>query len=181
MGHIKIIVDHEKIDYKGPMNCSELFRLIPNFVMERGFDFRTDKDFEHHTETGTQIEWQASPWKIMAGAEYARHMIKIRILAKDLKKVDVIKDGKKSKLDTGELSVTIDGFIETDIDGRWEQKPFFLFLRTIYDNFIYKIYTERFESRLVHDINQLSHAIKQYLNVCRKFEVVSKSSSKLGL
>ena len=181
MGHVKIIVDHEKIDYKGPLNCSDLFRLINNFVMERGFDSKIEKDFEHHTESGTQIEWQAAPWKIMAGAEYARHIIKVRILAKDLTKVDVVKNGKKTKLDKGRISIIIDGFIETDVDGRWEQNPFFVLLRTIYDNFIYKIYTERFENRLVHDINQLAHAIKQYLNVYKKFEVISKSSSKLGL
>tara|TARA_Y100000310_G_scaffold73553_1_gene69644 strand:+ start:224 stop:769 length:546 start_codon:yes stop_codon:yes gene_type:complete len=180
MGHVKIIVDHEKIDYLGPVDCSGLFRLITNFVMERGFDMKTEKDFEHHTPSGIQLEWQGAPWKIMAGAEYARHMIKIRILGTDLKKVAILKEGKKVKLDSGRLQIIIDGFLETDIDTRWEQNPLMLFIRSIYDNFVYKIYTERFEQRLVHDINQLSNSIKQFLNVNRRFKVISTPPDRPG-
>ena len=181
MGNVKIVVDHEKIDYKGPLNCSDLFKHITNFVMERGFDIRTDKDFEHHTESGTQLEWQISPWKIITGSEYARHMIKVRVLGQDLTKIDIMKDNKKTKVDNGGIIIVIDGFLETDIDARWDQKPLFVLLRTIYDNFIYKIYTERFEHRLVHDINQLSNSIKQFLNVYKNFTTISKPPTKLGL
>ena len=52
MGHIKIIVDHDKIDYSGPLNVTELLKLIEGFIWERGFDKRQDKDFEQNTDKG---------------------------------------------------------------------------------------------------------------------------------
>lgn len=178
MGHLKIVVDHEKLEYEGPLSVSDLFRSIQNFFQERGFDYRQDKDFEHHTPSGTQIEWQISPWKIIS--DYARHLVKVRILAKDLAKVDVMKDGKKIKVENGKIIIIIDGFIETDVDSRWDERPFFVFLRTVYDKFVYRMYTERFEQRLTHDVNQLVNYIKQFLNVHRRFVVISRQESNRG-
>ena len=173
MGHVRIIVDHEKIDYEGPLNTSDLFRHIQNFLFERGFDTRQDKDFEHHTPSGIQIEWQISPWKRIT--DYTRHMIKIRVIGNDIRKIDAINEGKKAKIDTGKIYIVIDGYIESDYESRWEEMPFFMFLRTLYDKFAFRIYTERFDQRLTHDINQLSNSIKQFLNLYRHYSVISRT------
>lgn len=172
MGHIKIIVDHDKIDYSGPLELNNLFRMIDNFLWERGFDKRQDKDFEQNTPHGKFIEWQASPWKIIT--DYARHIVKVRVLGYDIVKVDALKNGRKTKVDSGRLIIVIDGFIEYDVDSKWEQKPFFHFLRTIYDKFIFKVYTERFEQMLVHDINHLQDHIGKFFNLYRHYTVISK-------
>lgn len=178
MGHLKIVVDHEKIDYSGPLNMNDLLKHIQLFFQERGFDYRQDKDFEVHTPNGIQLEWQISPWKIIS--DYARHLVKVRILAQDLAKAEVVQNKKKIKVDNGRIVITIDGFIETDVDSRWDGIPFFVFLRTIYDKFIYKSYTERFEQRLTHDVNQLSNSIRQFLNVYRHFTVISRPDIHRG-
>lgn len=169
MGNLRIIIDHDQIEYEGPVNVKELIQMIQYFVMERGFDMRNNKDFEHHTDKGTQIEWEVAPWKVIS--EYARHIIKVRILGTDLVKVDAMQDKKKIKIDKGKLLVVIDAFVETDVEGKWTNNPLFVFIRTIYDNFIYRIYTERFEQRLIHDANQLSHWIKRYLNINHDFKL----------
>ena len=88
MGHLKMVVDHEKIEYSGPFNANDLFRMIDNFVFERGFDKRQDKDFEHSTPTGKFIEWQISPWKKIT--DYIRYIIKVRVLCYELLKTDVV-------------------------------------------------------------------------------------------
>ncbi len=172
MGHVKIIVDHEQIEYEGPVATSDLIKHIQYFVMERGFDIKTEKDFEHHTPQGILLEYQIQPWKIIA--DYARHMIRIRILGTNLTKMDIVKDGKKTKIETGKLIITLDGYIQTDLEGKWSGTPLFLFIRALYDKFIYRIYTERFEHRLTHDINQLSFSIKQFLNLYRRFNLMSE-------
>ena len=35
MGHLKIVVDHEKIDYSGPVEIGDLLRMIQNFILRR--------------------------------------------------------------------------------------------------------------------------------------------------
>ena len=174
MGHVKIIVDHDKIDYNGPFEVNNLLRMIENFIWERGFDKRQDKDFEQNTERGKFIEWQISPWKIIT--DYVRYIIKVRVLGYDLIKMETIIHDKKAKIDNGRVTIVIVGFVEYDVDSRWEQKPIFHFLRTIYDNFIFKAYTENFEQRLVHDINHLHNQIEKFLNIYRHYTVISKKA-----
>lgn len=171
MGHVKIIVDHDKLDYSGPLELTNLLRMIDSFLWERGFDKRQDKDFEQNTANGKFIEWQASPWKIIT--DYVRYIVKVRVLGYEIVKIDVMKNGKKTKVDSGRLIIVIDGFIEYDQDSRWEQKPFFHFLRAMYDNFIFKAYTERFEHMLVNDINHLHDNIEKFLNLYRHYSVIS--------
>ena len=175
MGHVKIIVDHEKIDYSGPAEISSLLRLIENFLWERGFDKRQDKDFEQNTPHGKFIEWQISPWKIIT--DYTRYIVKVRVLGYDIAKIDAVSNGKKTKLDNARLIIVIDGFVEYDVESRWEQNPFFHFLRAIYDNFVFKAYTERFEQQLVHDINHLHDHIEKFFNLYRHYSVISRKGS----
>ena len=174
MGHLKIVVDHEKIDYSGPFNANDLFRMIENFVFERGFDKKQDKDFEQNTEHGKFIEWQISPWKKIT--DYIRYIIKVRVLGYDIVKIDSVNDGKKTKVDNGRVVIVIDGFMEYDYDNKWDDRPFLFFLRTIYDYFVFKAYTERFEQRLVHDINHLHSHTEKFFNLYRHYSVISKAA-----
>ena len=172
MGHVKIIVDHDKIDYSGPLNVNGLLRLIELFIFERGFDKAHEKDFEINTANGKFIEWQISPWKWIT--DYARYIIKVRVLGYDVLKTDAMVHNKKTKIDNGRIIIVIDGFVEYDLQDKWEQNPLLHFLRAIYDNFIFKAYTERFEQRLVNDVNHLHDEIEKFFNLCRHYSVISK-------
>lgn len=172
MGHVKIIVDHDKIEYSGPFDVNGLLNMIENFIFYMGYDKRQDKDFEQNTPHGKFIEWQISPWKWIT--DYTRYMIKVRVLGYDLARVDVANNGKKTKADNGRVIIVIDGFVEYDLQSRWEQKPLFHFIRTLHDNFIFKAYTERFEQMLVNDISHLHTEIEKFLNLNRHYSVISK-------
>ena len=172
MGHVKIIVDHDKIDYSGPLDINGLFNTIENLIFYMGYDKRQDKDFEQNTQNGKFIEWQISPWKWIS--DYTRYIIKVRILGYDLVKSNALNNGKKTKVDSGRIIIVLDGFVEYDLQSRWEQKPFFHFLRSLHDNFIFKAYTERFEQMLVHDINHIHDEIEKFLNLCRHYSIISK-------
>ena len=171
MGHIKIIVDHDKIDYSGPLDLNGLLRAIESFIFEHGFDKRQDKDFEQNTANGKFIEWQISPWKWIS--DYARYIIKVRILGYDILKADTMLHGKKAKIDNGRVIIVIDGFVEYDLQSRWQDNPFLYFLSQMYDKFVFKVYTERFEQTLVHDINRLHDHIEKFLNLHRNYAVIS--------
>lgn len=171
MGHLKIVVDHDKLEYNGPFDANHLLRMIENHLWERGFDKRMDKDFEHHTASGKHIEWQYAPWKKIT--DYVSYIVKIRILGYDIVKVDTGHSGKKSKIDAGRIIITIDGFIQYDYDSYWDDHPVLHFLRTVYDYFVFKAYTERFEHQLVNDVNHLNDHIEKFLNLYRHYSVRS--------
>ena len=171
MGHLKMVVDHVKIDYSGPFSINELVRLIEHFLWERGFDKQHEKDFEINTQSGKNIEWQISPWKKIT--DYMQYIIKIRVLGHDIMKTDLMVDGRKTKVDNGKVSVVIDGFVQYDYDNYWDDRPFLYFIRVIYDYFVFKAYSENFEQRLVHDANHLYDQIEKFFNMYRHFSVIS--------
>ncbi|MAH01870.1 MAG: hypothetical protein QF798_03230 [Candidatus Woesearchaeota archaeon] len=172
MSEVTIVVDHLRLNYGGPFDANALFKHINVFLFERGFDLKVEKEFEQNTKTGKHMEWLIMPWKRIS--DYTRHHIKVRILVYDYNKVDAVIDKKKVKIGNGRIVMYLDGYIEYDQEDRWESKPFFQFLRTIYNKFIYKVYTERFEQRLSHDVHHLHHAVEQFLNIYKHYKVVSK-------
>ena len=173
MGHLKIIVDHVKLEYKGPLVLNDMFRMIETFVWEEGYDKQHEKDFELNNPAGKSFEWQVSPWKKIS--DYSQYILKIRILGYDFVKSDIMVNGKKSKVDTGRVIVVIDAFLQNDYDNYWDEHPVLYFLRTIYDHFIFKVYTENLEHRLVHDMNMLADDISKFFNMYRHYTVVLKT------
>ncbi|MBW2989332.1 hypothetical protein KY358_03370, partial [Candidatus Woesearchaeota archaeon] len=151
MSDTRIIVDHWKLDYDGLMDVKELFKLINNWSQERHIQKKEDKCHEQNLPEGKFIEYEISHWKKIS--DYTRYIYKIRILFQRLKKVEVRKEKKKVKMDQGHILIYFDGFIEHDYEHRWDERPMFLFFRTLMDKFIYRAYTERFEHRLVHEMH----------------------------
>lgn len=171
MSNLKIVVDHKKIEYSGPFDSNDMFKMIENFLWERGFDKKMEKDFEQNTPTGKYIEWQYSPWKRIT--DYIRYIVKIRVLGYDILKADIKNGSKKAKVDNGRIVIFIDGFVQYDYDSYWDDRPFLHFLRTIYDYFVFKAYSEHFEQRLVHDVNHLYDQIEKFFNMYKHFTVIS--------
>jgi hypothetical protein len=58
-----------------------------------------------------------------------------------------------------------DAFLETDYEGRWENKPFYYFLRTIIDKYVFRVYTGKFVGNLEADTRDLHQRIKSFLNL----------------
>lgn len=172
MSELRVVIDHLRLNYTGPFDTTDLFRHITAFLNERGFDIKVDKEFQHTTQSGKQIEWQINPWKRIT--DNIRYWPKIRILITDYKKIDAIANNKKVKVGYGKVVMYIDAYIELDESNRWEEFPFFQFLRSLYNIYFYKIYTERFEQQLNQDIYHLYHTIEQFFNIYRHYKVVSR-------
>jgi hypothetical protein len=173
MADLRIIVDHLKLDYSGILNVTELFKLINKWFAERHYHKKEDKNQEQNLPDGKFIEYEISPWK--KATDYTKYIYKVRMLFQKLKKVEIVQGKKKLKVDQGRVLIYIDGFIEHDYEHRWDENPLFVFFRTLYDKFIYKAYTERFEHKLTNDVHKLYEEIEKFLNTSRHYQVVSKT------
>jgi|TARA_Y100000310_G_scaffold216244_1_gene217262 hypothetical protein len=172
MSELRLVVDHLRLNYTGPFDANALFKNINVFLFERGWDSKIEKEFEQNTKTGKQMEVQIRCWKRIS--DYVRYWPKVRILVYNYNKVDALVNNKKVKVGNGRAVIYIDGYMELDESHRWEKFPFFQFLRSIYNNFIYKVYTERFEQRLSYDMHHLYDTIERFFNMYKHYKVVSK-------
>jgi hypothetical protein len=166
MAERRIVIDTLRLNYQGLFNMHEFYRMIDKWLREKGYDKYERKNYEHIYKDGRQLEIELEPWKKFT--DYAKCSIKMNILVTGMKDVVVNLDGKKTKMSQGKMVITFMGYMETDYEHRWEKKAFLFFLRTIFDLWIYKINTDKFEAFVAEDTNHLYQTVKSYLNLHRK-------------
>lgn len=170
MSDARLIVDHQKLEYEGPFDLKGLITMIERYAYERGFDRKVEKSFENETKTGRSVEWQVAHWKKVT--DYMRFVFKIRILVYNYLKIDYLSEKKKVKVGNGHIIIYFDALMELDYFHKWDWHPFFIFIRALYDKFIYKHYTERFEQRITFDMVHLYEEVEKFFNMYRHYRPV---------
>jgi hypothetical protein len=159
------LVDEESLQYDGLFNVREIYLLIDDFLKLKGYDKFEPLNEESVYPDGKEIHIKLEPKKWHS--DYIRKVLKIDIMLHNVKEVETEIDGLKVKLNQGNIMVLFSAFLETDYEGRFEQRPFYYFMRTIFDKFIYKSYTRSFEGETVSDLNELRQKMGSYLNLYR--------------
>ncbi|MBW3022981.1 hypothetical protein KY308_02670 [Candidatus Woesearchaeota archaeon] len=159
----KIVVSGMTVQYEGIMNLRDIYKIIDDWQKDNDYDTIEKLNAEYVRPEGKYIELTLEPEKKVS--DYVKNIIKIKLIARNIKDVTVEDEGRKKKMQEGELAVTLTGVLETDYEGKWEQKATIFFLRVLVDKYIYKFYTDKFESALAKEIKDLHTQIKSFLNL----------------
>ena len=165
MAERRLVVDHLRVKYEGLFSLFELYKLIDSWLREKAFDKREIRNQEHVKPDGKYVELVLMPWKKIS--DYARHVIRIELRAFKLRDVIVEMDNRKVNLNKARLDIIIDAYLDMDYENRWEQKPVYFFMKTLFDKYIYRTYSTQFEELLVENVTQLHTLIKSFLNLHR--------------
>lgn len=161
----KIIVDHLTISYKGLFNATEVYKMIDFWFMEKNYTKHELVNYEQVMKTGKEIRTRSEPYKKIT--DYAKYVLIVEVYGSNIKEVEVEKDGARVRMNQGDIQVLITGTLETDYEHRWESKPVFYLLRGIFDKYVFRAHTYKFETGLVEECNLLAGQIKSYLNLYR--------------
>ena len=151
-----------KLSYNGPFDIVEFYKKVEDWISAKGKEKEIKKKVEHVEAKGKKIEWFIEIWEDIT--EYARTVVRMRVLFTDVKEIKVKNDKRKKKLNSGNVLIIFDGILETDISGKWQQKPIFYFLRAVVDKFIYKFYMNKFEDKLAKDVYELNDTLKEFFD-----------------
>ena len=165
MSEYKLIIDQLKLTYEGIFDLYGLHKTIDAWLYEKGYDRWEKKNYEQVLPTGKEVEIELMPWK--KTTDYFKNIIRFRIKALNIKDVEVDKDGEKLKLNQGKVMIIIDGYHNTDYEDYWAKKQFFFFLRQMFDKYIFKRYTSKFEKWLMNDVYDIHARIQKFLNLYR--------------
>jgi hypothetical protein len=165
MTETTIVIDSLSLDYEGLFNAKDFYKLLDNFFGEKNYDKREVLSMEKVESKGKYVELEIEPYRKIT--DYAKLVVRVRTKMFNVKEVEVEKDGHKLRLNQGKVSVVIDGFVQTDYENRWTDFPIRLFLKTIYDKFIYKKHTDEFDAKLKEDVGLLHNQIKAFFNLYR--------------
>ena len=80
-----------------------------------------------------------------------------------MKDIEVQREGKKVKMNSGVLEINFQAVLEKDYEDRWESKPIFKFLRGVYDKYIIRNRIDQYEDKIVGEILELIDQSKAFL------------------
>ena len=159
----KIVIEGLQAEFEGIMNIKEIYKIIDDWIKAYDYDKVEKINTEYVRPDGKYVELLLEPEKKVS--DYVKNIIKIKLIARNLKDVDIEEDGRKKKMQEGHILITFQGTLETDYEGRWEQKATIFFLRVLVDKYIYKFYTDKFENDIAKEVNELNMQVKSFLNL----------------
>ena len=165
MAELKILIDEESLDYEGLFNLLELYSIIDDYLKLKGYDKFERKNEESVYPEGKHIHIIIDPEKWHT--DYVRKVLKIEITMRDVKEVETVVDKQKIRINQGKIQMLYTGILQTDWEGRWEQKPIYHFLRIIFEKYVFKGQTKDYEAEIVGDVNELMSKVGSFLNLYR--------------
>lgn len=150
-----------KIKQLGIFHFKEFYRFCFMWLVDKGYWVVEKLYSEKIYPTGkeVEIEWQATK-KI---SDYFRNNLNIKWRILGMTEVEVEKDGKKLKMNKGEPEIRMQATLEKDYENRWEDKPFFKFLRGMYDRYIIRGRIEYYEDKIYEEADEFLAQAKAFL------------------
>ncbi len=148
--------------YNNYFDFKELYRVSFEYLMDQGWDMN-EKAYKESLQAGgakeIEVEWEATR-KV---SDYFKYYMKIRFHPMGMTSVEVEIDGVKQKMNKGLLDVEIEIALIKDYEDRWANRPLFKFLRTLYDRYIIKDRIEKYEEKLIIEMDEFVNQTKAYL------------------
>jgi hypothetical protein len=153
----------EKFKQTGYWNYTDVYNLAFAWLKDHQYKLKEDLYNEKLSSNGKEviILWTAER-KI---TDYFKFQIKLDWHILGMKDAEVEIDGKKVKTNKGEVEIVFKGNIIKDYEKRWEDKPFYKFLRGVYEKFIIRETVEEFEDDLEDDVKDIIKDMKSFLRI----------------
>lgn len=153
-----------KLKHAGMFDFKELYKFCYSFWKENKEYLITEKAYgEKITPTGKEIEIEWETMKKVSDYFKLASKIKWRILG--FTEVEAEREGKKIKVNKGEIEITVESKLIRDYEGRWETSAFMRFSRSVYDKYIIKNKIEEMEEKLFGESDEFLAQVKAFLSL----------------
>jgi len=153
----------EKLTQVGYWNYEEVYHMLYFWLKEHSYKINENNYKEKLTPAGKEIiiEWEAER-KV---TDYFKYIIKMNWHILGMKDAEVEIDGKKTKTNKGEVEIIFRGNLIKDYEKRWEDKPFYKFLRGFYEQYVIRKTIKEYEDDLEDDTKDIVADLKSFLRI----------------
>ena len=153
----------QQVKHIGYLEFRDLYNFCRDWFSDENYDLYELKYDERITAKGKEIiiEWAAKK-KV---SDYFRNVIEVRWHILNMIDTEIEKDGKKEKVNKGEVKITFSADLVKDYENKWEDKPIWKFLRGIYDKYIIRTTIDEYEVRLTEKTAELVSQVKSFLQL----------------
>ncbi|MEK6916522.1 MAG: hypothetical protein AABW92_02145, partial [Nanoarchaeota archaeon] len=148
--------------YTGIFSFPELMVMIDSFFKKKGYTKHVMSHKEEVTKTGKQVSLRLRPFKQVKG-----NKLEIQLWLEISNMTDVKKkiDGFEVNLNKGQVSAVIDAFVLQDIRGKWDARPEYVFIKTLFDKLLFSSPSKDFAGMVKSDAVELKNEIHSFLNM----------------
>ncbi|RMD67678.1 hypothetical protein D6817_00830 [Candidatus Pacearchaeota archaeon] len=153
----------EKLQYKGLFDFATLYSFSHSWFADKGYGV-VEKKYNEKVEGNkrdTSIEWEITK-KI---SDYFRADYTLKIEVSDMTEVEVEIDGERKRMQKGEISIEIKGVLVRDPESKWDESPFYRFLRDLYDKYIIPARIDESESEVKERAITFKEDLKALLEI----------------
>jgi hypothetical protein len=170
-GQRTYLVERQRMHYEGMFVIRDLYKTIDEYYEEKDYNKREILNAEIVKDNGERfIEIIFEPWRKIS--DYAKSVIKTRMLLENVKEVEIEKDGLKRVVNQGKIQFVFDVYAETDYPewendgmGMWGKSSPHTFIRILFDRYFFKNYTKYIYAECMNDHKLLLFHIRTYLNM----------------
>jgi len=151
----------QKLRHVGIFDFKEVYRICYEWFINEGYDVAEKSYVEKVGQKGKEIEivWVA----VRKVSDYFRFQIKSTWHILGLNDIEVEENGRKIKMNQGDLEIRFDVILEKDYESRWEDNALLKFLRGVYDKHIIQARIDKYETKLVEEVNEVITQVKSFL------------------
>ncbi|HJN57042.1 MAG: hypothetical protein QF436_01155 [Candidatus Woesearchaeota archaeon] len=159
----KQIVFDLRLSYNGPLSIEKFYEEVEKWIEEKGLQKELKRKLEDVESKGKKIEWVIEAWK--SAGHHVKPVVRLRALFNNVKEVKIKRNKKTVKINQADALMVIDGFLETEFSTEWTMKPLFYFFRTLYDKYIWKVWSEKYDDIVSEDCYDLHKRIKAFFEL----------------
>lgn len=151
-----------KLKHSGIFDFKELYKFCYNYWKENKEYLISEKTYSEKIITdGKEIEIEWETFKKVS--DYFKLISKIKWRIAPFSVVEAERDGKKVKLNKGDIEISVESKLVRDYEGKWESSAFLKFSRGIYDKYIIKNKIDEMEDKIFGDSDEFLAQVKAFL------------------
>ncbi len=151
-----------KVKHTGFYDFKETYRILFEWLLDKGYDIN-EKSYKEVLQAGgakeIEVEWEA----VRKVSDYFRNYLKVKFHPMGMTTVEVEVDGVKQKMNKGQMDIEFECVLLKDYEERWSTSPFFKFLRTLYDKYLIRERVEKYEEKLIIEMDEMVGQAKAFL------------------
>lgn len=157
----KDIIFKGKIKQTGIFSFKDFYSFIYDWLREENYDVFEKRYIEKVKGDTKDIEitWSAE----REISDYFKFIITMDWLILGMKTIEVQKEGKKVKMESAALEIKFRAILVKDYEDRWENQPFWKFMRGFYERYIIKNRIDEYQVKLMEELEETIAQCKSFL------------------
>jgi len=172
----KISVTKFRVKYKDVFNLVRFYKDLHEWMKEYGWTDVDDKGdhyenfyLEKVAMDGSKELWMKwRPQKVPDNSPFYRYWMDVNMHCIAMTSKEIVQDGKKFKMNKGEIDITVTSIIELDYNHQWENHGILKFFKKLFTERIFRkeLHGDR-KRELYRETNELHNYLKQWFKMKR--------------